>query len=95
MADGRAGRASRRRHRFGAVDQTVATLLGAIWLVAGLASILLGITYARWPAIVLGSGALWYASLWLRVAARRRLFTWSELAFPWRTRKRADQADPS
>jgi len=76
--------------KFSAVDQTVATILGAIWLLAGFAGIVVGIMQAHWQPIVLGSGALWYASLWLRVAARRRLLTWSELAVPWRTRKRAD-----
>jgi len=78
------GRPSPSRRRFSAVDRTIATLLGAIWLVAGLAAVVIGIATTRWQPIVLGSAALWYASLWLRVAAQRRLLRWTELAFPWR-----------
>ena len=70
--------------RIGPAERIIAVLLGAIWACAGLGGIVLGLAQAHWQPVVLGLGALWYASAWLRVAARRRLLTWAELAVPWR-----------
>ena len=73
------------RRKIGGVNRTVALVLATIWLCAGIAALLLGHLHGRWLLAALGAFALWYASLWLRVATRRRLLTWSELFIPWRT----------
>jgi hypothetical protein len=61
-------------------------VLAFIWLAAAISAIVLGLTRARPTLVVLGAFALAYGLLWLRVAATRRLLTWSELAIPWRRR---------
>jgi hypothetical protein len=43
--------------------------------------------YGRWVMAIAALLALFYALLWIRVAVKARLLTWSEIAAPWRARK--------
>src|SRR4051812_22683778 len=74
------------RREISVVNRTVAFVLAVVWLCAGIGAVCLGFAQARWLVVVLGLFALGYALLWLRVAVRRRLLTWSRLIAPWRTR---------
>lgn len=67
-------------------NRVLAFVLAFVWLTAAIAAIVFGLARATPTLVVLGALALGYGLLWLRVAATRRLLTWSELALPWRRR---------
>ncbi|HEY2862057.1 MAG TPA: hypothetical protein VGK37_00375 [Casimicrobiaceae bacterium] len=67
-------------------NRVLAFVLAFVWLAAAISAIVSGVTRMRPTLVVLGVLALGYAVLWMRVAATRRLLTWSELAVPWRRR---------
>jgi hypothetical protein len=62
----------------------VAIFLAMIWLGAGLAAVSLGIANRRWLFVVVGTAALWYGALWIRVAQWKRTLTTNEAFRPWR-----------
>ena len=68
------------------VNRAVAFALAAIWLSAGAAAIFFGLMQSRWTLVVAGLFALGYSLLWLRVTARKRLLTWTDVVVPWRSR---------
>jgi hypothetical protein len=74
------------RSKLNGFDRVVALVLAVIWLVAGLAGFVAGITYGRWLLGVLGLLALAYAALWLRVVMQSRLLTWRGIMTRWRSR---------
>ncbi len=72
------------RTRLGHVNRLVAAILAVIWAAVGIIGLVIGCVYGRWLVAAVALFALWYAVLWVRVAARVRLLRWSEAAMPWR-----------
>ena len=72
--------------RLGSINRLVAAILALVWGCAGVAGLVVAYIYGAWVAAVAAVFALWYAALWVRVAAQARLLAWSEVATPWRAR---------
>jgi hypothetical protein len=62
----------------------VAAVLAAVWLIAGMAIVILALTHRHWLAALLGPPAIWYGLAWVRVALEGRHITWAEARIPWR-----------
>ncbi|HLX26960.1 MAG TPA: hypothetical protein VKV24_00535 [Casimicrobiaceae bacterium] len=61
------------QHRLRPRDRTLAVLLALIWLGAGAAGLVFGVSAERWLPAIAGTLAIVYGVLWVRVAARGRL----------------------
>lgn len=61
------------RHRLRRRDRPLAALLALIWLGAGTAGLVIGISSERWLPSLAGAFAIVYGVLWVCVAARGRL----------------------
>ena len=64
------------RVELGPVNRTVAAVLAALWIGAGLAAALLGLARRRWLLLLLGPLAIAYGLVWVRVARTRRRLKW-------------------
>jgi hypothetical protein len=72
--------------RVAGVNRFIALVLAFLWLSAGVAGIAIAIRDGNVLLGFVALFALFYATLWLRVSARSRLLTWTEVAMPWRAR---------
>ena len=72
------------RGNLSGVNRAVALVLALVWLGAGAAAIVFGLSHGRVVVVIVAAMAIVYGLLWLRVAARSRLLTWRELVAPWR-----------
>jgi hypothetical protein len=68
------------------INRVAAGILAFVWAGAGIAGLVIGYVHGRWLVAVPALFALWYAGLWLRVAAQARLLSWSDVVRPWRAR---------
>lgn len=75
------------RSNVGQVNRFVALILALVWACAGVLGLVMAYVYGRWVMAIAALLALFYALLWIRVAVKARLLTWSEIAAPWRARK--------
>jgi hypothetical protein len=75
------------RSNVGQVNRFVALILALVWACAGVFGLVMAYVYGRWVMAIAALLALFYALLWIRVAVKARLLTWSEIAAPWRARK--------
>ena len=73
-----------RRIRVSGIHRIVALVIALVWLTAGVAGLLLGISSSHWLLVGCAFFAIGYAFLWLRVVVRARLLAWHELIAPWR-----------
>ena len=60
------------RERLGSANRTVAGILAAVWLAAGVVAVAVGLMSGRWLLVVLGPLAFGYGVLWFRVAQTGR-----------------------
>ena len=67
-------------------DRAVALALSIVWLTAGGAGVVVGVTRAHLPLALFGVLAGWYGYVWSRVAALGRPLTRDEFLRPWRAR---------
>ena len=68
----------------------ISALLALVWLGAGLVAIAIAVSTSRWLPGVIGSLALLYGLLWVRVMLLGRQLTLREALMPWRRRQRSD-----
>ncbi|MDQ2928948.1 MAG: hypothetical protein M3R22_12445 [Pseudomonadota bacterium] len=68
-------------------ERLLAGLLGLVWIGGGIAALVIGIARSGWAVIAMAVLAAGYGVVWLRVAARARLYEPGELLMPWRARK--------
>ncbi len=78
------------RHQSPQTVRIVGSLLAAVWLCAGVAAVVIGVTEKHWLLVAGGFGALWYGVVWVYVARQRRLLTSREALMPWRIGQRSD-----
>jgi hypothetical protein len=74
-------RGGSRRH---VATRILAGLLAAIWIVAGVFVLALGLARGHWLPLLCGIAALWYGLIWIRVAREGRQLEWPSGLFPWR-----------
>jgi hypothetical protein len=73
------------RTTLSSVDRVIALALAAVWLVVGVAGVVLGLIHGRPLLVALALLAVWYGVIWCRVAAlSRKLTSWREFIAPWR-----------
>lgn len=72
------------------MSRIVSGILAAVWLMAGVAAIVLSLGAGHWPLGVVGVLALWYGWLWLRVVRFGKRLTVREALMPWRAGRRSD-----
>jgi len=75
-----------RRHESPRTVRIVAALLAMVWIGAGVAALIAGVTVQRWLLSLAGLMALWYGVIWLFVARHGRRLTTREALTPWRLR---------
>lgn len=73
------------RGKVSGVNRAIAIVLAVVWMVAGIAGLILGFNQGRMVVVMVALVAVAYSLLWFRVVARSRLLTWREFAAPWRT----------
>jgi hypothetical protein len=54
------------------LTRAVAAVLALVWLGSGKMAVFLGATRGRWQLLFLGPLAIWYGTLWVRVARTGR-----------------------
>ncbi len=68
-------------------ERLLAVILAVVWIGGGIAALVIGIARNGWAVMAMALLAIGYGVVWLRVAARARLYEPGELLMPWRARK--------
>jgi hypothetical protein len=68
------------------INRIVALVLALIWLIAGTTAVVLGFMQRRLLLPALGTVAIWYGLLWLRVFREGKQLQWRDALRPWRQR---------
>lgn len=78
------GKARPPRVKLNMANRMVALALALIWIIAGLAVVALGLSKGRWLLLPIGTVAVWYGLMWIRVVREGRRLQRSEALRPWR-----------
>ncbi len=60
----------------GKIPRIVAGVIGIIWIVAGVAAVMLGIPAHQWGTVLLGALAIYFGGIWWHVARKGRYAVW-------------------
>ncbi|HET7109366.1 MAG TPA: hypothetical protein VFI41_00725 [Gemmatimonadales bacterium] len=64
------------RQAISPLSRIVAGVIGVIWIVAGIAAVILGIPAHQWGTVLLGVLAVYFGSIWWHVARKGRYVAW-------------------
>jgi len=57
-------------------SRIVAGVIGVIWIVAGVAAVMLGTPAHQWGTVLLGALAIYFGGIWWHVARKGRYVVW-------------------
>jgi hypothetical protein len=58
------------------LPRIIAGVIGVIWIVAGMAAIILGVPARQWGTVLLGVLAVYFGGIWWHVARTGRYVAW-------------------